>query len=224
MYLSRRTFLQLFAAAALPSEGLHPQQESGPDERFEALSLSTVDWPFRSLNPNDTTLLLPIKDGFETTNGYGLSWYMREEFRNFVLTIQWRSQHSTDNSGIFVRTPGYNGEYDDKIALDVSRDEGHEIQIDDRAFDIADKTAGHERKKTGAIYDLQAPSASAARPVGMWNTFFIICNGDRIVVILNGILVNDYRSFRAGAGFIALQSFGPHSSVQFRTLQVMRLR
>ena len=40
---------------------------------------------------------------------------------------------------------------------------------------------------------------------------------------LNGQLVNDYRSDRQGAGFIALQAYKFTSRVQFRNVQVKAL-
>jgi hypothetical protein len=49
---------------------------------------------------------------------------------------------------------------------------------------------------TGAIYVLQAPSASTQVAIGAWNRFIIEANGPRIQVTLNGQLVNDYQSTR----------------------------
>jgi hypothetical protein len=222
---SRRTimgalgFLPLLPALA-KSQSLYHDTCGG---MFRPLSLNPNDWESRSLNPNDRQLLRQVDGAVETINGYGLSWYMKEEFRNAVLMIDWRTTQIQDNSGIFVRTPGNVQVVGGKNVLDTARDEGHEIQIDERGYDVGNQTAGHPKKKTGAIYDIQAPAVYASRAVGAWNTYLIGLHDAMIWVVLNGILVNSYESTRAPSGFLALQSFGPDSHVQFRNLYIMRL-
>ena len=76
---------------------------------------------------------------------------------------------------------------------------------------------------TGAIYDLQAPSASTQVAVGAWNRFVIEANGPRIQVTLNGQLVNDYQSPRQQTGHIALQAHDFLSRTQFRNLYAKKL-
>ena len=82
---------------------------------------------------------------------------------------------------------------------------------------------GHGLKVTGAIYDLQAPSASTAVQIGAWNNYLIEANGARIKVTLNGQLVNDFQSSRQQTGHIALQAHDFSSRTQFRNLQVKKL-
>jgi hypothetical protein len=100
---------------------------------------------------------------------------------------------------------------------------GHEIQIDQRGYDSATNTEGHLLKTTGAIYDLQAPSASTLVQIGAWNNFVIEANGAGIRVTLNGQLINDYQSPRQQAGYIALQAHDFLSRTQFRNLQLKKL-
>jgi Domain of Unknown Function (DUF1080) len=76
---------------------------------------------------------------------------------------------------------------------------------------------------TGAIYDLQAPSASTQVAIGAWNRFIIEANGPRIQVTLNGQLVNDYQSTREQTGYIALQARDFLSRTQFRNLFIQKL-
>lgn len=42
----------------------------------------------------------------ETFDAYGLCFYTKEQFTNFVLKLQWRVARFDDNSGVYVRTPG----------------------------------------------------------------------------------------------------------------------
>jgi len=76
---------------------------------------------------------------------------------------------------------------------------------------------------TGAIYDLQAPSAFASNPIGMWNAYMIEAVGPQIKVTLNGQLINTYQSTREVSGYLALQAHHYTSRVQFRNLQIQKL-
>jgi hypothetical protein len=84
-------------------------------------------------------------------------------------------------------------------------------------------TEGHPLKVTGAIYDLQAPSAPTQVQIGAWNNISIEANGPRIKVTLNGVLVNDYQSSRQRTGHIALQAHDSLSRTQFRNLMIQKL-
>ncbi|HET7372094.1 MAG TPA: DUF1080 domain-containing protein, partial [Gemmatimonadaceae bacterium] len=125
-----------------------------------------------------------------------------------------------ENSGVYIRIPAPNV----PNALQQADSQGHEIQIDPRGFDSATNSEGHPLKITGAIYDLQAPSASTAVQIGTWNTYVIEANGPGIRVTLNGQLVNDYQSTRNLSGHIALQAHDFSSRTQFRNIQVKKLQ
>jgi cytochrome c len=155
----------------------------------------------------------------ETSGWYGLYWYMKEQFGNFVLSLDWRISRREENSGVFIRIPAP----DVADALKQADTLGHEIQIDPRGFDSVTNTEGHPLKITGAIYGLQAPSASTDVPIGAWNTYLMEVDGPRIRVMLNGQLVNDYQSSRQQTGYIALQAHDSVSRTQYRNLQVKKL-
>jgi 3-keto-disaccharide hydrolase len=107
--------------------------------------------------------------------------------------------------------------------LQEADDKGHEIQIDEIGFDSATNTGGHPEKRTGAIYNLQAPTSFPSNPVGAWNTYVIEANGPQITVTLNGKVVNVYQSNRRTSGHIALQAHHRTSRVQFRNLHIQKL-
>ena len=155
----------------------------------------------------------------ETSGWYGLYWYIKEQFANFVLSIDWRISRREENSGVYIRIPAPNV----PNALQAADAKGHEIQIDQRGYDSVTNTEGHALKVTGAIYDLQPPSASTLVQIGTWNNYLIEATGSRIRVTLNGQLVNDYQSSRQQAGYVALQAHDSISRTQFRNLQVRKL-
>ena len=185
---------------------------------FVPLSLSPSDWQMVKL-PNSPASMIHYGSVLETAGWYGLYWYIKEPFSNFILSLQWRISRREENSGVYIRIPAPNV----ANALQAADAQGHEIQIDQRGFDSASGTEGHPLKVTGAIYDLQAPSASTQVQIGAWNDLVVEASGFRIKVTLNGNLVNDFQSSRQQTGYIALQAHDSLSRTQFRNLFVKKL-
>src|SRR5579864_1621879 len=182
--LARRTANTIVAATAV-----------APAPGFVALSLARADWQMVKL-PNSPATMIHYGTVLETSGWYGLYWYIKETFSNFVLSLDWRISRREENSGVYIRIPAPTV----ANALQAADAQGHEIQIDQRGFDPVTGTEGHPLKVTGAIYDLQVPSASTQVAIGVWNRFVIEANGPRIQVTLNGQLVNDYQSPRQQTG------------------------
>jgi len=160
----------------------------------------------------------------ESEGGIGLLWYTKEEFADFLLTVQWRSINSFDNSGVFLRFPvlgNQNPAEDWKLAVD----QGYEVQIDDRGFDPNTNTTGSPLHMTGAVYQLAPATRLASKPLGEWNTFEIEATGPDIKVRLNGSLVSHLTNNqgRPLKGHIGLQNHHPGSRVQFRNVFVKRV-
>ena len=155
----------------------------------------------------------------ETFEAYGLAWYLKEQFANFRLKLEWRVGRLDDNSGVYLRIPPPTV----PSPLQEADTKGHEVQIDEIGFDSATNTGGHPEKRTGAIYNLQAPTSFPSNPVGLWNTFLIEAIGPQITVTLNGQVVNVFQSNRQTSGYLALQAHHRTSRVQFRNLQVQKL-
>jgi choline dehydrogenase-like flavoprotein len=193
-----------------------------PPAGFASLSISPADWQMVK-QPNSPASMIHYgtRDGsvLETVGWYGLYWYIKEQFTNFVLSLDWRISRREENSGVYIRIPAPNV----PNALQEADTKGHEIQIDQRGFDSATNTEGHPLQVTGAIYNLQAPSTSTQVQIGAWNNYVIEANGPNIRVTLNGQLVNDYQSPRQQTGFIALQAHDFLSRTQFRNLQIRKL-
>ncbi len=189
-----------------------------PPPGFAPLSLSPTDWQMVK-QPGSPATMIHYGSVLETSGWYGLYWYMKEQFSNFILSLEWRISRREENSGVYIRIPA------PTVAnpLQAADTQGHEIQIDQRGFDSVSGTEGHPLKVTGAIYDLQAPSASTLVAIGVWNQYIIEANGPRIQVTLNGQLVNDYQSTREQTGYIALQAHDFLSRTQFRNLFVQKL-
>ena len=150
----------------------------------------------------------------QSEGGMGLLWYAKKMDRNFILKLDWKVNHKSDNSGIFVRFP-----YPDNDPM-IAVNNGYEIQIDDLA--IPD---GNPIYHTGAIYGYAAPSSSspkqiASKEAGQWNTFEIKIVDQRYTVILNSILITEFVGNRSLQGYIGLQNHDSKSKVSFRNIRI----
>ncbi|HLM05570.1 MAG TPA: family 16 glycoside hydrolase [Blastococcus sp.] len=206
--------LAALALAQRTAELLVKDRTGNPPKDFVPLSRDPADWTLVG-RPGTNPAMSRLGSLLETGSGYGLYYYIKEQFEDASFWIEWRELAAGDNSGVYVRTPGPG------VAnpLDEADAQGHEVQIDDLA---AGTPAGQGIHGTGAIYGLQAPTGSAANLPGQWNTYLIETAGSKIKVTLNGKPINDYTSTRRKSGFLALQVHGRPSRVQFRNLHVKR--
>jgi choline dehydrogenase-like flavoprotein len=210
--------LTAFALTRKTAQAIVTRARPAADASFTPLSLSPNDWRMVRM-PNTSARVRHHGQVLETIDAYGLYWYVKEQFSNFRLRLQWRVARRDDNSGVYIRIPPPDG----ADPLGAADRDGHEIQIDERGYDSAANTEGHAKKLTGAIYDLQAPSAPASKPVGEWNSYLIEAVGPEIRVTLNGRLVNVFQSDRRSVGHIAIQAHHFTSRVQFRGVEVQTL-
>jgi hypothetical protein len=144
--------------------------------------------------------------------GSGLNWFTAQEFGSYSLKLDWKLIKD-DNSGIFVGFP--NPGNDRNIAIN----QGYEIQIDES--DVPDRL-------TGSIYTFQgadrAAVLAALKPLGQWNAYEIQVVGQRIRVLLNGVLVNDFTSTDPvrdlTQGFIGVQNHGAGELIWYRNIRL----
>ncbi|MBP2335085.1 glucose/arabinose dehydrogenase/PKD repeat protein [Saccharothrix coeruleofusca] len=149
-----------------------------------------------------------------STGGMGLLWF-EEEFNSYSLKLDWRMA-GDDNSGVFI---GFPDPGDDPW---VAVNNGYEIQID--PTDAPERT-------TGSVYsfksaDLAARDA-ALKPPGQWNAYELVVTGQRIQVLLNGVLINDFTSTDPARdltqGYIGLQNHGDGDDVWFRNVRIKEI-
>lgn len=57
-------------------------------------------------------------------------------------------------------------------------------------------------------YRIGRAGADAEKPVGEWNTFTVVCDKDRVAILVNGKEVNALKGANLSSGFIGLQSEG----------------
>ena len=151
-----------------------------------------------------------------------------EQFDNYELVLDWKLA-AGGNSGIIYRC--------DESAPTCWLT-GPEMQILDNA---AHKFPWNHPQASGACYELYPCVVDANKPIGQWNTFRIVCDGDHVEQWYNGKKVCEYTrgsddfkqrvakskfkdSPKFGTltkGYIALQDHG--AEVQFRNIKIRPL-
>ena len=153
-----------------------------------------------------------ITDNIATAKGgMGLWWFSQEKYQNATITIEFKIDDPSYNSGVFVRFPDP-GE-DPWVAVK----QGYEIQLSGRAINDA---------STGAVYKLQAPVENPLKKDGEWNTMQIHTLGSEISVVLNKRLINIFEAEKGRgdqSGYFGIQNHDDGSPVQFRKVTVEKL-
>jgi hypothetical protein len=144
--------------------------------------------------------------------GMGLLWYTKKKFRNFILTVDWKTSAREDNSGVFVRF----ADPDDDPWIAVNT--GYEIQIND-----AEPQDGNATHRTGAVYDFAPSSTLTSKEPGEWNTFEIHAIGQNYAVLLNNNRVTEFTGNHQLEGYIGLQNHDAKSRVYFGKIAVREL-
>jgi hypothetical protein len=148
-------------------------KRSGPEAGWRQLFDGSLDG-WEHVGPGRFVL----EDGMlRTDGGMGLLWYTGEQFGNCVLRVVYKTTDPAANAGVFVRIAGKPTE--PWFAVH----HGYEVQILD---------ATDEYHRTGAIYSLAKSTSLPSRPPGEWNMLEITLDGPRIVVRLNGTVVNEF--------------------------------
>ncbi|RKQ92121.1 PA14 domain-containing protein [Solirubrobacter pauli] len=147
----------------------------------------------------------------KSVGGLGLNWYTPKSFTNYSLKLDWKMTNDS-NGGVFVGFPDPKG--DPWTAVD----NGYEIQIDE-TDDLV--------HLTGSIYGIQGADRdkvlASLKPLGQWNAYELLVQGNNIKIILNGTVVNDYTVTNAArdlAGFVGLQNHGDGDNVWYRNVRI----
>jgi hypothetical protein len=163
-----------------------------------------------------------VKDGVLSVVGgrRGIAdWLMtRKTYADFELRLEFRVSRR-GNSGVGLRCP---------LGTHPAR-QGMEIQILDDLSEPGLKPI----QQTGSIAQVVAPRRLAAKPLGEWNRYRIVCQGRQVSVELNGetvvdVNLDDYRAFSKinpgilrRQGHIGLQSW--EGRVDFRNIFLKEL-
>ena len=177
--MKRRIALTTFALALLLSStasadqgGRDPQKGAveGSVSLFNGKDLS--GWlcgPDKSWVVQDGMIAMEREfDGREHNLDY---LWTKEAYGDFILQLEFKVPERA-NSGVFLRTSDLKDPVFTGIEVQVSNSFGRE--------------QWSKGNCAGAIYDCLSPTKNTVKKPGQWNTYRIMCDDNKIVVVLNG--------------------------------------
>lgn len=193
------------------------QQECAPADKsislFNGKDLSGWEFTLKDQTVDPATVFM-VKDAtiHITGNPFG---YMRtkEQFSDYQLHVEWRWPVEATNSGVYVHM---------QLPDTISPDSFQSQLMAGNAGDLicvgsADMNERTDKTKT----IVTKKTASNEVPVGEWNTMEIVCKGNSIDVIVNGLLQNQATGLTLSKGRIGLQSEG--KDIEFRNIYISKL-
>ncbi len=156
-----------------PEECVNELTANEYNEGWELLfdGLSLRHW--RSFGESETNSGWGIESGCLTRLSWGGDLITKKEYKDFELRLDWKISDG-GNSGIFIRG--------DEGGKSISQT-AHEMQV----LDNSGHWDRHDPKhRAGAYYDMIAPDHDTSKPVGFWNSVYIIAHEEHIEFWLNG--------------------------------------
>jgi hypothetical protein len=144
-----------------------------------------------------------------------------EEFENYKLTIEFKwgekrwppREKAVRDSGVLLHCVGPDKIWTKSIECQIQEhDCGDFWLVSGTTLEIDGTVEKNMRKK----------KKDAEKPTGEWNTVEVICDGDKITNIINGVVVNEGTKASVTRGRILLQSEG--AEVYYRKVELTPLK
>jgi hypothetical protein len=161
-----------------------------------------------------------VEDGLLVCTGEKGPWLRSEkEYGDFHLRLEYLVSPG-GNSGVYVRVPENGNHHRDNDTLPPA---GFEVQVLDDAADQYRTLKAYQY--SASVYDIGGADPRVSRPAGEWNTLEILCQGQHVTTVHNGVKVVDVDAethpllaLRQTRGYLGLQN---HSTVvKFRHLRI----
>ena len=175
---------------------------------------------FNGENLEGWTCVLDEKSDVPTNEVYGVKdgnihivgnpfGYMRtdKKYSNYKLHVEWRWVGEGTNSGLFLHVQDGDKLWPNAIECQLgSGKAGDFVMLG------GSKIAEVESK---GKFPIKERNGDFEKPIGEWNTAEVVCEGNSIIVYINGQLQNQATS-ETSEGYIALQSEG--GPIEFRNV------
>ncbi len=192
--------------AAMAADPVAPKEKT---DLFNGKDFS--GWKLFLAGNADVTKTWSVENGVIKCTGKPAG-YMRTEkdYANYKLTVEWRFV-KPGNTGVLVHMQG-----DDKVWPKSIECQGmHGNQGD---FFVIEGTEFNEHKgKDGRRVAKNGPSIE--KPVGEWNTYEIVCDGDTVIPSVNGKEMNRATGCSVTSGKICIQSEGSEIEIRKVTIE-----
>jgi hypothetical protein len=160
-----------------------------------------------------------VKDGVLACKGKpaGNLLTKKDDFENYVLTLQWRWPGKGGNNGVLVHvtTPHELGVWPKSLEVQLQSGEAGDFWVIGTTIEIENPEGRIEGRRHKNLTD------GSEKPLGEWNDLEVTCRGDEITVKVNGELVNHATKLSQHRGAIALQSEG--TPCEFREIKLREL-
>lgn len=235
----------VFMPAALQSSAPPGPDAPGAVRLFNGINL---DGFYVLLRNHETNELRPVNedplgvvtvvDGMIRNSGQEFGHFItKESYKNYRLVVEWRwggktwppREDKARDSGILVHAVPPDKVWNKSIEYQIIEGgTGDIIVVDGARISRGDttRTSGRfDRYNKGPwqdVLDFRHERYEYDHPVGEWNTSEVVCDGDRMTCILNGVVVNDGYGAAPGAGQIIFQTEG--AEIFFRRIELVPLR
>jgi hypothetical protein len=177
-------------------------------------------WTYHLNKPN-----VPMKDVWSVHDGVlvckgepvGYLRTKKNDFANYVLTLQWRWPEKGGNNGVLVHVtePGVLGVWPRSLEVQLGSGDAGDFWVIGTTIDVENIEKRREGRRHFNLTD------DSEKPLGEWNEMEITCRGDEVIVKVNGELVNHATKVSQTRGAIALQSEG--TPIEFRKIELRQL-
>lgn len=138
------------------------------------------------------------------------------DFTNYILKLEWRwapEDKGGRNSGVLLRMVGPDKIWPKSIEAQLMSGSAGDFWLIDGVKLDTDPARINPNAPTNRI-----KAKMAEKPIGEWNEYEIIVDGDRVVLKINGQVVNEGTGAEVVPGKICLQSEG--AEIHFRNIRL----
>ncbi len=204
---------RLFIAGLL---GLSMVAGCSPSERISLFNGQDLSgWAFVLRDKGvDPMTVWSVTDGVIHCTGKP-SGYMRTEadYADYQLHVEWRWPGEAGNSGVLLHMSEPDTIWPRSIECQLMSGNAGD-------FWVIGGTEFAEQVET-STRRVPKRAGSSENPVGQWNSYEIVCRGNTIRVLVNGVLQNEATETTVSSGKICLQSEG--RPIEFRNIYIESL-
>ena len=162
-----------------------------------------------------------VEDGILICRGKPAGYLRtKQEYENYKLSLEWRWPEGTPggNNGVLVHTttPNALGLWPKSIEVQLFKGNAGDFWVIGTTLKVPNLETRRKGRRHLNLTD------NSEKPIGQWNKFEILCQGDEITVWVNGDLVNHATDCSVTQGAISLQSEG--ALIHYRNIQLTPLK
>lgn len=171
--------------------------------------------PFTNDNNADAAKTWSVADGVIRCTGKPAGYLRTEsDYADYLLHVEWRWPEKGGNNGVLIHMSVPDNVWPKSLECQLYSGNAGDFWVIG-GVETAQHARGGKRvngRRTVKLKD------SSEKPIGQWNTYDIICKGNWVVVLVNGVLQNMATGCSVTSGKICLQSEG--SPIEFRNIYI----